>query len=186
VLKAICCCFLLSLSLTLGSCGGVAGLAVGAIGRSAGTGGDYVSWKSAMPGIQRGTGRLLVYATGRSMSLYTISMATGGVREFAVDKDVCGVIEDAFMYVDVPPGDHDISADDMEMLFGKFRRGKFDTRIKVSDGAITYLRIDNVDGHLAPRLVDAATAEAEMAKLPLDTHFVSFECKKDAAQERGT
>jgi hypothetical protein len=170
----------------LSGCGGVAGLAVGAMGRSAGTGNDYATWKTSMTPPQRGSGRFIVYVKDRELTLSAIQMTAGGQRIFAVDKDVCGVIESAFMYVDVPAGDHDMSTGDMEMLFGKFRRGKYETRIRVGDGGTTYVRVDVTDGHYALRAVDAATAEAELAKLPLDTHFVSFECKKDAAQDRGT
>gem|GEM_PF-4236408 len=139
-----------------------------------------------MPGIPPGTGRLIVYIPARSFTLNAVEIGTGALRIFAIDSDVCGVIEAAFMYVDVPAGNHNMSTGDMEMLFGKFRRGKYETNVRVAGGGLTYVRIDIVDRHLAPRLIDAATAEEELAKLPLDTHFVSFECKKDAAQERGT
>jgi len=181
---------LAALCVSLSGCGGAVGLAVGAIGRSVSIGDDYATWKSSMPAIQPGTGRLVVYITGRSFTLYSTQMAMGGSRMFAVDNDVCGVIEDSFMYHDVPAGDHEVSAGDMIMLFGRFRRGKYSIKIKVADGRATYLRFDpaaSEDAGPAPRVVDAATAETEMAKLPIDTHpGVSSECYKDRAQARDT
>lgn len=180
---------LLSLCLSLTGCGGgLVGVAVSAAGRSAGTGDDYASWKSTMPAIPPGTGRLVVYIPNRASGISAFEIGAGGRQMFGVDKDVCDVIGGAFMYVDVPAGDHDVSVNDMQMLFGRFRRGKYTMKMKITDGRVTYLRFDAAteDAGTAPRVVDAATAEAEMAKLPLDTHFVSFECKKDAAQERGT
>jgi hypothetical protein len=179
VFKAICSLASLSLCLSLSGCGGLVGVA----GRAAGTGNEYASWKSAVPNIQPGTGRLFVY-----IPKLNIFGAAGGTQIFGVDKDVCGVLGGAFMYVDLPVGDHEVSTNDMQMLFGRFRRGKYGVKIKIPDGSATYLRFDAAteDNGGAPRVVDAASAEAEMSTLPLDTHFVSFECKKDAAQDRGT
>lgn len=190
MLRLVCCLVLVSFSLALGSCGGAIGLAVGAAGRAAGTGDEYAAWKSTMPPIPPGAGRVFFYIPGREFTLNAVTMASGQQRVFGIDKDVCGVVEDTFMYLDLPPGNHEISVGDMVGLkwLGKpFRKGKTIISVNVAAGGTTFVRLDPAgeDADLAPRIVDAATAEAEMMKLSLDKHFVSMECKKNIAVDRG-
>jgi len=180
---------LLSASLLVEGCGGVAGLAVGAAGRAAGTGATYAEWKGSSPPMELHTGRLFVYVPSRQFSLMTVDWGTGGEFLFAVDRDVCDVIGDSFVYLDLPPGRHAVSAGAMpKFLFG-YRRGQFETEADIIEGRSTFVRIEPVSngGALArPAVVGAGLAEAEMAKLPLDKHFVSFSCKPNAAGDRGS
>jgi hypothetical protein len=91
------------------------------------------------------------------------------------------------MYVDLPAGDHVVSAGDMRLVFGGFRKGKNSIQVGILDGRATYVRIDAAGpNEVYPRAVAAVAAVAEMENLPIDTHFVSFECRTNKAEERGT
>jgi hypothetical protein len=139
-----------------------------------------------MPPIPPGSGRLFVYLPGGAFSAISVAQ-----RVFGVDRDVCGVLDNTFTYLDLPPGNHDISVGDMVGLkwFGKpFRKGKTIIGVQVAAGRTTFVRLDPAgeDADLAPHIVDAATAEAELSKLSLDKHFASMECKQNVAADRGT
>jgi len=176
--------------LALSGCGGgLVGVGVSAMGRAAGTGDTYQAWKPSMPAIPPASGRLFVYVQERSNNIFSAyDLGTGSEIPFAVDSNVCDVIGSSFSYVDLPVGTHDVSADDMSKTFFGFRKGKFDVKVNIAEGHPVFVRIDKVtqDGiHAVPRLVDATTAEAQMSALPLDKHFVSFECGKHTAEDRG-
>jgi hypothetical protein len=187
---------LLGLSLSLEGCGGAMGLGVGVVTRTAGTGDAYTAWKASAPPIPPGSGRLLVYAPNRQVSIWTADWATGGEFVFDVDRDVCDVIGSSFAYVDLPAGVHSLSASEIKKFPGGFQIGKYVTMVRIAQGRTTFARIDPVAG--APTLVTLAgptvrlvvvgnsRAEEEMAKLPLDTHVASFSCKPRAAEDRGT
>ncbi len=172
---------LMGLALSLGGCGGVVGLAVGAASRAAGTGSAYAEWKASAPSLQPNTGRLLVYMPTRGFSLYTADWATGGEFRFAVDRDECDVIGDSFMYVDLPPGEHTIAPGTPGPLLLGFRKGAYQTAVKIDRGRSTFVRFESANGGIRPVVVGANQAEADLAKLPLDTHFASFTCKQNAA-----
>lgn len=190
MLKAIRSLAFILLCLSLSGCIAAVGLGVGALGRSAGTGDKYSSWKSTMPNIPPNMGRLFVYMTERAHEmLNAMSRGTGGEQAFTVDNDVCEVLGEAFTYRDLPAGDHDVSADDVKKFLGGYRKGKYHVKVPIVAGGTAYVRIDKErqDGtHYIPRLVDAATAEAQIADLPIDTHLVTFECRANQAEERGT
>lgn len=180
---------LLGASFLLEGCGGVAGLAVGAAGRAAGTGATFAEWKGSAPPMQPHTGRLVVYVPSRQPSLMTVDWGTGGEFNFAVDRDVCDVIGDSFVYLDLPPGRHAVSAGDMQKFLAGYRKGQFETQADIVEGRSTFVRIEPVPNggpRIRPVVVSAGVAEAEMAKLPLDKHFVSFSCKPNAAGDRGS
>lgn len=187
---------LLALSLPIAGCGGGMGLAVGVATRVAGTGGAYADWKASAPPIAPHSGRLFVYAPNRQMSVWTSDWATGGEYVFDVDRDVCDVIGDSFAYLDLPPGAYWVSASDIKKFPGGFQKGKYAVTVKIVRGQSTFVRIDPVAGQATlvtvggpaarPVVVGRATAEAEMAKLPLDTHVASFPCKPRAAEDRGS
>ena len=170
------------------------GLAVGVATRVAGTGGAYADWKASAPPIPPHAGRLFVYAPNRQMSVWTSDWATGGEYVFDVNRDVCDVIGDSFAFLDLPPGAYSVSASDIKKFPGGFQKGKYAVTVRVVQGQSTFVRIDPVAGQATlvtvggpaarPVVVSRATAEAEMAKLPLDTHVASFPCKPRAAEDR--
>ena len=122
--------------------------------------------------------------------------ATGGEYVFDVDRDVCDVIGSSFAYVDLPAGVHAISASDIKKFPGGFQKGKYSVTARIVEGKATFVRFDQVTGEptlvtvggpaVHPVVVGMATAEAEIAKLPLDTHVASFSCKPRAAEDRAS
>ena len=181
---------LLCSAFALEGCGGLVGLAIGAAGRAAGTGQSYAEWKPSAPQLDPQNGRLVVYVSGRMTSIMTVDWGTGGEFLFAVDRDVCDVVGASFAYVDEPVGQHTISVGDMPKFFSGYRKGKFSVDANVSAGKSTFVRIEPSrtapDGSIAAPIsvVPASVAEAELAALPLDNHFVSFKCKPNAAEDR--
>ena len=171
------------------------GLAVGAATRVAGTGRAYADWKASAPPIPPHAGRLFVYAPNRQMSVWTSVWATGGEYVFDVDRDVCDVSATVSPISIFSPGIYSVSASDIKKFPGGFQESRYAVTVKVVQGQSTFVRIDPVAGQSTlvtvggpaarPVVVGRATAEAEMAKLPLDTHVASFPCKPRAAEDRG-
>lgn len=94
------------------------------------------------------------------------------------------------MYIDLPVGSHEASAEGMRKMWSdiskEYLKGKNSVHFTVVEHRPVYVRLDSSgQAGTRPTLVDAATAELEMAQLPLDTHFVSFKCLASKAEERG-
>ena len=134
---AIACLALLGLASGLAGCGGAMGLGVGVVTRAAGTGDAYSAWAAKAPPIPAGSGRLVVYAPNRQVSVWTADWATGGEFVFDIDRDVCDVIGASFAYVDLPAGAHSLSASDVKKFPGGFQIGKYATTVRIAAGRTT-------------------------------------------------
>src|SRR5689334_21927938 len=124
-----------------------------------------------MPAIPAGRSRLVVYPGGSRSVIYRVTgVGKGGEQMFTVDRDVCEVLGDSFIFLDIAPGPHEITSEGVSELFG-YRKGKNHLSVDLAPSRLTYVRIDKQGDplwhHYVPKLVDAANAETELAKLPL-------------------
>src|SRR5688500_14209991 len=124
-----------------------------------------------MPSIPPGRSRSVVYAGGsRSLGYAATGVGKCGEQVFAVDRDVCTVLGDSFIFLVLPPGPHEISSEGVSQLFG-YQKGKNRLSLNLRSSALTYVRIDKEGDalwhHYVPKLIDAARAETELGKLPL-------------------
>ena len=182
---------LVSLScLGLNACIAVITHGVGTVERSLGVGDDFGRWKAQMPAIPTGRGRIIVYPGGsRSVVFETTRIGLGGEQNFAVDNDVCTVLGNSFIFVDLTAGLHQISAGNMSELFG-YRKGKNKLDINVMPSSLTYIRINKESGglfsknHYFPNLVAAPAAEMELRQFPI--YINGLKCRVNKAQERKT
>src|SRR5690349_6806407 len=84
---------------------------IGTVERQLGVGDEFRAWKAEMPPIASGKGRLVVYpGGGRSFVYDATGIGKGGEQLFTVDKDVCTVLGDSFVFLDVPAGAHEVSS----------------------------------------------------------------------------
>ena len=141
-----------------------------------------------MPAIPSGAGRLIVYPGGRRSFVYeTTSIGKGGEQFFAVNRDVCTVLGRSFIYLDLPAGRHEVSAEDVSGLF-EYRIGRNKLDLAIDPGSLTYVRIDREDpgalarSHYYPRLVEPARAEAELKDWPI--YNEGLKCRPNRAMDR--
>src|SRR5579863_4941612 len=112
------------LCLALNSCILAATHIVGTAMRVSETGDDFAVWKTRMPAIMPGTGRLIVYPGGSlSMVSEATSIGTGGDEHFVVDRDVCKILGHSFVYLDLAAGRHVISADHVSKFLDGYEIG---------------------------------------------------------------
>jgi hypothetical protein len=159
---------------------------IGAVERAASIGEAYSTWKAQMPAIPPGRSRIVVYPGGsRSLVYSATGIGKGGEQYFAIDRDVCEVLGDSFIFLDVAPGAHEISSEGVSQLFG-YQKGKNRLSVNLAASKLTYIMIDKVGDplwhHYVPKLVDAARAEAELAKLPL--YREGLTCRLNRAEDR--
>jgi hypothetical protein len=159
---------------------------IGAAERAMSIGDNFRSWKAQMPAVPAGRSRLVVYPGGsRSLVYQATGVGKGGEQVFAVDRDVCEVLGDTFVFLDVAPGPHEISSEGVSQLFG-YQKGKNRLSVNLAPSKLTYIRIDKEGDplwhHYVPKLVDAARAEAELAKLPL--YRDGLTCRLNKAEDR--
>ena len=178
---AVCCCVLLN-----GCVFSAVTHGIGAVERATGIGENFSTWKARMPAIPPGRSRIVVYPGGsRSLVYAATGIGKGGEQVFAVDRDVCTVLGDSFIFLDFPPGPHEISSEGVSQLFG-YQKGKNRLSLNLRPSALTYVRIDKEGDalwhHYLPKLVDAARAEAELAKLPL--YREGLTCRLNKAEDR--
>jgi hypothetical protein len=178
---AMCCCVLLN-----GCIFSAVTHGIGAVERAAGVGENFSTWKAQMPPIPAGRSRIVVYPGGRRSLVYSVTgVGKGGEQVFAVDRDVCEVLGDSFIFLDLPPGAHEISSEGVSQLFG-YQKGKNRLSVSLARSSLTYIRIDKEGDplwhHYVPKQVDAARAEAELAKLPL--YRDGLTCRPNKAEDR--
>jgi len=178
---AACCCVLLNGCLFSAVTHGI-----GTAERAMWIGDDYRSWKAQMPAIPAGRSRLVVYPGGSRSVVYRVTgIGKGGEQKFTVDRDVCEVLGDSFIFVDIAPGPHEITSEGVSQLFG-YQKGKNHLSVNLAPSQLTYVRIDKEGEplwhHYIPRLADAAGAGAELARMPL--YKEGLTCRPDKAQDR--
>ncbi len=174
--------------LSLNSCIAAATYGIGTVERSLAVGENFAAWKTQMPAIPPGMGRLIVYpGGGRSVVFETTSIGKGGEQDFVVDSDVCTVLGHSFIYVDRPAGPHEISADDVSKAFG-YQKGRHKLEVTLAPSTVIYISIDKVDNgalsrsHYFPHRVPAETAEAKLKAFPIDTD--GLKCRLNKAEPR--
>ena len=183
---------LLGLCLAVGCCGVLNGCfsavthGIGAVERATSIGDDFRSWKAQMPAIPADRSRIVVYPGGsRSFVYHATGIGKGGEQYFAVDRYVCEVLGDSFIFLDLPPGKHEISSEGVSHLFG-YQKGKNRLSVDLARASLTYIRIDKEGEalwhHYIPKQVDAARAEPELAKLPL--YRDGLTCRTNKAEDR--
>lgn len=178
---AVCCCVLLN-----GCVFKAVTYGIGSVERATSIGDNYSSWKAQMPAIPAGRSRIIVYPGGNRSMVYSVTgVGKGGEQVFAVDRDVCEVLGDSFIFLDVAPGAHEISSEGVSQLFG-YQKGKNRLSVNLAPSKLTYIKIDKQGDplwhHYVPKLVDADRAETELAKLPL--YREGLTCRLNKAEDR--
>lgn len=176
------------LCLSLNGCFMLVTRGVGTVERALSVGDEFRSWKAQMPAIPPDRGRLIVYPGGsRSAVFEATNVGKGGDQDFVVDRDVCTVLGHSFVFLDLAPGPHEVSSDDVSALF-EYRKGKNKLNIDIASSTLTYVRIDKESGglftrsHYFPKLVEAAVAEAELKDLPI--YQDGLKCRENKAVDR--
>lgn len=161
---------------------------IGTVERQIGIGEEFRDWQAHRPPIPAGRGRLVVYPGGsRSFVYETTGIGKGGEQLFAVDRDVCTVLGHSFVYLDLPAGPHEISAEGVSTLFG-YQKGKNKLPLQLAPAGVTYIRIGREKhgvfsrSHYAPSVVEAAAAEAELMQYPL--YRDGLTCRPNKAEDR--
>ena len=141
---------------------------LGMVLRAATTGPRYAIARESMAPIPSGKGRAFVYLSDGGPS----PMNTLGFSNYCtVDRYIYNVVGATYIYVDLPPGDHKVTADGVIKAF-KSQYGKNVAKFELQVGEVKYCRID-LEGFggftsLTPLMVDAMVAEKEMAQLPFN------------------
>jgi hypothetical protein len=177
------------LCLSLNACILAATHVAGTAMRSFETGADFAVWKAQMPAIPPGTGRLIVYPGGSLSLVYeATSIGTGGDEHFVVDRDVCKILGNSFVFLDLTAGKHVISADHVSKLLDGYEVGRYKLDVNIAPSTITYVKIDKEKSgeafshHYVPKLVDAAAAESALRSSPI--YSDGLKCKVNEAKDR--
>ena len=159
--------------LSLSSLAGCAGVMINAIEKSIGTGKPYAEMLPFLPPIQPGNYRIFIYRSETSTN-YSLRYGMGIVKNPAnclLDETPIRLIWEAFHYIDIPAGNHEVSCGNVyseEGFFGKPKWQRGENKISIAGTAsdTTYVRIDAVDGKAAPKLVEKSVSIVEISKLP--------------------
>jgi hypothetical protein len=132
---------------------------------------SYSELKSSMAPIPAGSGRLFLYMVdGGPNPMLTM---TGYMGFCTVDEDVYGVMGKTYWYIDLPTGNHRITANCSPGILGRVYYGKNIADFDLNEGEIKYCRIDRT-GFLpdfAPVMVESPRAEQELMSLDFYKNF---------------
>ena len=164
---AVCCCVLaerLHFSVVTHS--------IGAVERATSIGDDFRSWKAQMPAIPAGRSRIVVYPGGSRSLIYSVTGVGKGRRAVLRGRPRRLRGPRQFLHLSRPAArERTRSPRKACPTCSVTRKGKNRLSVDLARAGLTYIRIDKEGEplwhHYIPKQVDAASAEAELAKLPL-------------------
>jgi hypothetical protein len=136
-----------------------------------GTESSYSELKSSLAPVPAGSGRLFLYMVdGGPNPLLT---TTGYMGFCTVDEDVYGVMGKTYWYIDLPTGNHRITANCSPGILGRVYYGKNVADFDLKEGEIKYCRIDRIGflPNFAPVMVESPRAEQELMSLDFYKNF---------------
>lgn len=170
---------IVALIFLISSLSGCAGLLLDAGGRSDATDKTYSEMRATLAKPVDGNGRLYIYRTKTSTksSLQLFYGVAKNPTYFTVDDTAEELIWEAFKYIDVPEGYHEVTCGEDVLkgipsiwngYKGKFQKGQNKIQVLVSNGSETFIRLDAVkeEPFFQPIIVTVDQGREEMSNLP--------------------
>ena len=159
---------------------GCVGMIIDSIGKPMATKDTYGEMLSTLTPIKNGSGRLYIYRTENSTKTYLI-IGVGLSKNTVlctVDNTVYDLIWEAFKYIDLPEGTHEVTCGidvtkERNIFTGQryFQRGVNKIQISISNGNETFVRVDVVEENpfFQPIPVENSQGHKEIFELPYQT-----------------
>jgi len=154
---------------------GCVGIMADSITKSIATEGKFQDVVTTLPQRPPDTGRLFIYRT-RSSTSHSLVIGLGITKNptvCTVNDDVFEILWETFRYVDLPIGEHDVTAGaDIFRRRGKLGKGSNRLQLDVRVSGDIFIRIDATgdEKKFRPVIVDENQAKAEIASLPFQPH----------------